>query len=80
MRKSRFSEGQIISILKESEGGVETGELCRRHGIAKACSCSRSLLKRIGKARNPFHGNEKDRWTPSVGVFDTCRPRPSVGF
>ena len=33
MRKSRFSEDQIIAILKESEGGVETGELCRRHGI-----------------------------------------------
>ena len=37
MRQSRFSEAQIIAILKESEGGVETGELCRRHGIAKAC-------------------------------------------
>jgi putative transposase len=37
VRKSRFSEDQIIAILKESEGGVETGELCRRHGIAKAC-------------------------------------------
>ena len=37
MRKSRLNEEQIIAILKESEAGVETGELCRRHGITRAC-------------------------------------------
>jgi putative transposase len=36
VRKSRFSEEQIIGILKESEAGAEPGELCRRHGITKA--------------------------------------------
>lgn len=35
MRKSRFKEEQIIAILKESEAGVEPGELCRRHGITR---------------------------------------------
>ena len=35
MRKSRFKEEQIIAILKESESGVEAGELCRRHGITR---------------------------------------------
>ena len=35
MRKTRFSEEQIIAILKECEAGVEPGELCRRHGITR---------------------------------------------
>ena len=35
MRKSRFKEEQIIAILKESDAGVEPGELCRRHGITR---------------------------------------------
>jgi putative transposase len=36
MRRSRFSEEQIIGILKEGDGGAETADLCRRHGIAPA--------------------------------------------
>ena len=33
MRRKRFTEGQIVSILKESSAGMKTDELCRRHGI-----------------------------------------------
>jgi putative transposase len=35
MRKSRFSEQQIIAILKEHEAGMSTAEVCRRHGVSQ---------------------------------------------
>jgi putative transposase len=34
VKNSRFSEEQIIGILKQSEAGAKTSELCRQHGIS----------------------------------------------
>jgi putative transposase len=36
MRKSRFTEAQIIGLLQELERGAKLSELCRRHGISEA--------------------------------------------
>ncbi len=36
MKRSRFTEEQIIAILKEQEAGAKTADVCRRHGISDA--------------------------------------------
>ena len=35
MKKSRFTESQIITVLREQEAGSPTGEVCRHHGISE---------------------------------------------
>ena len=36
MRKSKFSESQIVSFLKEAEAGRKVSEICREHGVSTA--------------------------------------------
>jgi len=55
MRTSRFSEEQIVGILKEHAAGERTGALCRRHGI------SEQTLYRWKRKYDGLEGNEVRR-------------------
>jgi len=35
MRKSRFTEAQIVGMIKEQEAGMPTAEVCRKHGLSQ---------------------------------------------
>jgi len=36
MKKTKFSESRIVSILKEAESGIKVDDLCRKHGMSSA--------------------------------------------
>jgi putative transposase len=60
MKKSRFTDSQILAILKQAEAGIPVAELCREHGMSSAAfyqwrgkfgGMDASLMKEIKELR-----------------------------
>jgi putative transposase len=59
MRASRFSEEQIIGILREHERGEKTAEVCWRHGISDATFYIYGRLPRGKKVSGSWSGDDR---------------------
>ena len=64
MKGSRFSEEQIIGVLREHEAGAKTEEVCRSHGISSATFYK--WKAKYGGARR-LRGAGRSRWRMRTG-------------
>ena len=83
MKRSRFTEQQIVGILKSAEAGVAVKELCRKHGISDATfynwkaryggmsASDPKRLKELGAENAKWHRpgipDTFDRWEDDIG-------------
>ena len=64
MRKSRFTETQIMGILRQAEGGLAVGDLCREHAISNAT---------FYKWRSKYGGMDASMISEMKGIEDENR-------
>ena len=72
MKTSRFSDAQIIAILKQAESGSPVPELCREHGISSA-----TFYKWRSKsvAWMPLSWRASKSWKRKIVALRRCMPR-----
>ena len=64
MRKSRFTDAQIMGVLRQAEGGLAVAELCREHAISAAT---------FYKWRSKFGGMDASMISEMKGIEDENR-------
>ncbi len=85
MRKSRFSEDQIIGILKEGQAGLPVLEICRKHGISDATCytwCSRYGGMEVSNAKRLKALDEENRRLKKLlaeAMLDVSTLREALG-
>ncbi len=79
MRKSRFTEAQIIGMLKEQEAGMPVAEMCRRHGLSPATFYK--LKSKYGGVISPFLTGSMRRIHAAIFSFwaGVMPPMPMFG-
>ena len=88
MKKTRFTEAQIMGVLRQMEGGVPAAELCREHGVSSAtlyiygcrslCKIFADLFRRQVPGCKHLSG-VTDRWCAQMGI-PRGEPQQVVGL
>jgi putative transposase len=84
MKGSRFSEEQIIGILREHEAGAKAPDLCRRHGISDATFYKwKAEVWRVGGLRGPAvevaRGNRRLKKLLAEAMLDNAALKDLLG-